>query len=1027
MKILNYLFCLCLLISINLPKAYSCNNPERFQVGIVNGEPYAFVDQAGNPFIMKGVNVRRAINTNRTVRYTQAQFDQIAAQGFNTLRLPLNWKDFETSAGNFSSTAFNSLDVVIQRAENAGLHIILDPIHIKGGDEDYWNIPTWAWGGVAPNGNRVFAELQVHVLPYLQEITARYCNNPTVIAIDLINEPREAQTVNGLDNRNQVLVSFYVSLINNLRQIDPNKPFMVEPFYGSARITANRLTPLNQFDNIIWSFHDYYAGRGTPSDGYTGGGYADIWPQTESWTSSGTYSLNDNHREEAISDMIEHIDVHRNAALGAGIGFHIGEYGIPEGWTNKSDFLCDKLSIYSDLNIPTTAWVWNKDIDGGFGIWHPQDGWMPWSDAFTNPDCFDEDTPPTNCNIIQNGSFSSGDSNWTDYAHSSTSVLWNTNNGYADFNISNGGNSRWRVQLNQTGFDLEQGASYELQFRARADANKTIYCKLSNQNDNATYYYSTRTVGITWQTYNLTFTMNAATNTNARLNFGIGQNNIDIAFDDISLQKTDCNSCVALEGIPCDDGDVCTTEDVYDNNCNCSGTYQDSDNDGVCDSNDVCPGMNDALIGTACSDGDGCTTGDTYNNNCNCVGTYTDADEDGYCVGDDPNDSDPCVPVACPGTCNLVQNSDFNGGNNQWEFYRNSAANANLTTPNNARISISNGGTRNWHIQLFQTGLSFENGERYLISFRARAAANRTIGLDISRSSAPHTTYYAEDVALSTTWEHKYFIFEPSVNNANARIVFNMGLNNADVWIDDVVVEKLSCSDANNLIVNSHFDNNTSNWTKYANAAAQANPQVINGELQYAISNGGTRIWHIQEYQTGISLSPGTHTLSFKAKADAARSFKVELTDTSAPYTEYFATSINLSTNLTTYNMTFNVSQSDTNARLVFNLGLNAADVTLDDILLISSTGQGAKLVNENTPDIQVFPNPFRDRLTLSLKNIEQQQGTISMYDLSGRLLHTQAFNNEETVELNTSKFIPGVYLLQVRVGGQVYVRKLVK
>lgn len=44
--------------------------------------------------------------------------------------------------------------------------------------------------------------------------------------------------------------------------------------------------------------------------------------------------------------------------------------------------------------------------------------------------------------------------------------------------------------------------------------------------------------------------------------------------------------CIA--GNPCDDGDPCTIDDVYDANCNCAGTFADLDDDGICDSNDPC-------------------------------------------------------------------------------------------------------------------------------------------------------------------------------------------------------------------------------------------------------------------------------------------------------------------------------------------------------------------------------------------------------------------------------------------------------
>lgn len=86
--------------------------------------------------------------------------------------------------------------------------------------------------------------------------------------------------------------------------------------------------------------------------------------------------------------------------------------------------------------------------------------------------------------------------------------------------------------------------------------------------------------------------------------------------------------------------------------CNCAGTFADSDGDGVCDANDVCPNGDDTVdtdgdgtpdacdncnanaADTSCSDGDPCTTGETYDANCNCLGG-TFADGDGVCDNND--------------------------------------------------------------------------------------------------------------------------------------------------------------------------------------------------------------------------------------------------------------------------------------------------------------------------------------------------------------------------------------------------------
>ncbi|MEM9544822.1 MAG: GEVED domain-containing protein [Bacteroidota bacterium] len=150
-----------------------------------------------------------------------------------------------------------------------------------------------------------------------------------------------------------------------------------------------------------------------------------------------------------------------------------------------------------------------------------------------------------------------------------------------------------------------------------------------------------------------------------------------------------CDTCDNnLEGTPCDDGDACTTGDVYDANCNCAGTFQDADGDGVCDADDVCPGgddnldedgdgtpdacdsCNNNLEGTACDDGDACTTGDVYDANCNCAGTFTDSDGDGVCDaddicpgGDDNQDEDgDGTPDACDSCNNNLEGTACDDG-----------------------------------------------------------------------------------------------------------------------------------------------------------------------------------------------------------------------------------------------------------------------------------------------------------------------------------------------------------------------------
>ncbi len=104
--------------------------------------------------------------------------------------------------------------------------------------------------------------------------------------------------------------------------------------------------------------------------------------------------------------------------------------------------------------------------------------------------------------------------------------------------------------------------------------------------------------------------------------------------------------------------------DVIIADCSCAGTFADADNDGTCDTNDLCAGPE---AGSACDDNDACTVNDVILADCSCAGTFADADNDGtcdandLCIGAEPgtscNDENPCTindmitsDCACVGT-----------------------------------------------------------------------------------------------------------------------------------------------------------------------------------------------------------------------------------------------------------------------------------------------------------------------------------------------------------------------------------------
>ncbi|MFZ1694897.1 MAG: gliding motility-associated C-terminal domain-containing protein, partial [Flavobacteriales bacterium] len=94
--------------------------------------------------------------------------------------------------------------------------------------------------------------------------------------------------------------------------------------------------------------------------------------------------------------------------------------------------------------------------------------------------------------------------------------------------------------------------------------------------------------------------------------------------------NTSCLDCAgvingtALPGTACNDNNPCTTGDVFDASCNCAGTLQDSDGDGLCDAVDPCPFLANLAPGDACDDGNPNTINDTVNASCVCMGVSND-------------------------------------------------------------------------------------------------------------------------------------------------------------------------------------------------------------------------------------------------------------------------------------------------------------------------------------------------------------------------------------------------------------------
>src|SRR5204863_4392696 len=101
----------------------------------------------------------------------------------------------------------------------------------------------------------------------------------------------------------------------------------------------------------------------------------------------------------------------------------------------------------------------------------------------------------------------------------------------------------------------------------------------------------------------------------------------------------------AVPGTPCNDNNACTTNDIYQLDCGCAGTFQDNDGDGTCDASDLCPSGPEP--GTPCDDNNASTGNDVIGANCVCAGT---------------------IAAGCTQNLTLEFQTDANPGQITWEI-----------------------------------------------------------------------------------------------------------------------------------------------------------------------------------------------------------------------------------------------------------------------------------------------------------------------------------------------------------------------
>lgn len=294
---------------------------------------------AANEELMRS-KVARAVGADRgeaffeqllTSFFADADAEFLAREGFNHVRINLNYRHFERDARPFEiiESGFRHLDRALEVCARHGIYAMLDLHAHPGHQNQQWHADNrshvaYFWD------HKHFQDRSVNIW---EAIANRYKDNPWVSGYNLMNEPA--------DETGQRVGPFYDRAVKAIRAIDPDHLIFLDgntystdfSFFGDPE------------PGIVYALHDYVPsgfGRGGPYPGVTDGKHVD-------------------------RDVVEETFLKRSEyARRTGTPIMVGEFS-PIYFNDESkdvqrrQILEDQLEIYRRHNVSWASWMY-KDL-----------------------------------------------------------------------------------------------------------------------------------------------------------------------------------------------------------------------------------------------------------------------------------------------------------------------------------------------------------------------------------------------------------------------------------------------------------------------------------------------------------------------------------------------------------------------------------------------------------------------------------------------------------------------------------------
>ncbi len=141
----------------------------------------------------------------------------------------------------------------------------------------------------------------------------------------------------------------------------------------------------------------------------------------------------------------------------------------------------------------------------------------------------------------------------------------------------------------------------------------------------------------------------------------------------------------------------------------------------------------------------------------------------------------------------LLRNGEFEAGKAGWELSVRGKAGAKFEVVRQGggacgKVTVSSTGAKSWYVMLTQRPLELKGGERYSVSFRARAVPPRRLYAEVCRLR-PYEGYGSAGFQVGEKWRQFRFSFKAPREVHPARLSFHFARDKGEVWIDSVVLQ----------------------------------------------------------------------------------------------------------------------------------------------------------------------------------------------------------------------------------------------